>query len=216
MNMNKYMVIDTGASRSFEGGHEFLRGASSEGEIAVYIGKGAGRKYVADPSKIVIILELDGECLGVHTGEEPGLGESNVVGFNRFRLGESPATNLIELVTQTNTSKSAAEAARALFEGAGFDVAVCKDFIGRIVNRLIRPMFNDALRALDEGVATVKDLDLTVKLGLGYRKGFIDPLYKSGLHHHYDVTSALFEVYGQAGYAPTRRGVVAKQRSLKA
>ena len=94
-------------------------------------------------------------------------------------------------------------------------MASCKDFAGRIVDRLIRPQFNEALRALDEGIATAVDLDVTVQLGLGYRNGFIGPLYKSGLHHHYDVTKALFEVYGQAAYAPARRAVVAKQRSLK-
>jgi 3-hydroxybutyryl-CoA dehydrogenase len=213
--MNNYVVIDTGNSRSFEAGHSFIQGASANAAITVYIGKDAGSKYVPDAPKLAILIELGTECLGVHTGESPGSESSNVLGFSRFRLGDLPATNLVEVVMQSNTSEASAEAARALFEQAGFDVASCKDFAGRIVDRLIRPQFNEALRALDEGIATAVDLDVTVQLGLGYRNGFIGPLYKSGLHHHYDVTKALFEVYGQAAYAPARRAVVAKQRSLK-
>lgn len=209
------MVVDIGGSRSFETGHAFLRGASSDGPIVVYVGKDAGSRYVPDASKTAIVLELGMECLGVHTGEAPGAGASNVLGFSRFRLGELAHSNLIELVMQSNTTEVAADAARKMFVEAGFEVSLCKDFSGRIIDRLIRPQFNEALRALDEGIATGADIDLTVQTGLGYSKGFIDLLYKSGLEHHYDATKALFEVYGQPAYAPARRAVVAKQRSVK-
>ena len=53
-----------------------------------------------------------------------------------------------------------------------------------------------ALRQLDEGLATAVDMDTTLKLGLGYPQGPIELLERSGLHHHYDVTEALFEATG--------------------
>jgi 3-hydroxybutyryl-CoA dehydrogenase len=117
-------------------------------------------------------------------------------------------------VRQPATPQSAIDAARAVFESAGLQVAVCKDMPGRIVDRLVRPYYNAALRRLEEGLATAVDMDTTLKLGLGYPQGPIELLERSGLHHHYDVTEALFEAIGDPAYAPARRAQVAKQRAL--
>jgi 3-hydroxybutyryl-CoA dehydrogenase len=54
---------------------------------------------------------------------------------------------------------------------------------------------------------------VTCRLGLGYRDGPIERVERGGLANHYDVTAALFEVYGTPAYAPARRAVVAKQRA---
>ena len=70
------------------------------------------------------------------------------------------------------------------------------------------------MRLLDEGLATAADMDLTCRLGLGYRDGPIERLERGGLAHHYDVSRALHEVYGTPGFAPARRaGVAAARRS---
>jgi 3-hydroxyacyl-CoA dehydrogenase len=77
---------------------------------------------------------------------------------------------------------------------------------------VVRPKYNAALRLLDEGLATAKDMDVTCRLGLGYRMA--DRAGRARrLANHYDVTAALFEVYGTPAYAPARRAVVAKQRA---
>jgi electron transfer flavoprotein beta subunit len=94
-----------------------------------------------------VAIELAHECLGVHTGEERGKEGSNVVGFARFRLGRADPTPLVELVRQPQTRDSAIAAAKAAFEAAGLKVAVCGDFPGRIVDRLIRPYLNAACAA---------------------------------------------------------------------
>jgi 3-hydroxybutyryl-CoA dehydrogenase len=83
---------------------------------------------------------------------------------------------------------------------------------GRIIDRLVRPYYNAALRRLDEGLATAADMDTTLKLGLGYPEGPIALLERSGLGHHFDVTQALYEATGDSAYAPARRARVAKQR----
>ena len=122
---------------------------------------------------------------------------------------------MIELVRQPATEQSAIDAAKAVFEAAGFDVVVCSDQSGRIIDRLVRPKYNVALRVLDEGLATAKDMDLTCRMGLGYPDGPIERVARGGLSNHYDVTQSMFEIYGTQAFAPARRAVVAKQRGAK-
>lgn len=205
-----YAIIKSGESRSFPEGDAFLTGAVSgpSADIAIY----CGEPHRPDPSKAAILVELGQESLGAHTGEQMGGEGSNVLGFARYRNGNDAPSNLIELVRQSGTPDSAVAAARALFEGAGFAVAVCSDQAGRIIDRLVRPKYNAALRLLDESLATQKDMDLTCRLGLGYPDGPIERVVRGGLDAHYEITKGLFETYGSPGYAPARRAVVAAQR----
>jgi 3-hydroxybutyryl-CoA dehydrogenase len=213
-----YQIIDTGGSRSFPGPHKLLEGAAAEGEIVLVIGARAGeafRELGAHADKSAVVIELGTECLGVYTGESRGTEGSNVLGFARFRLGDAEPSNLIELVRQPKTPAAAIATARAVFEGAGFKVAVCGDFPGRIVDRLIRPYYNAALRRLDEGLATADDLDTTLRLGLGYPEGPIALIERTGLARHFEVTQALWEALGDAAYSPARRARVAKERESR-
>lgn len=209
-----YQIVDTGGSRSFPADHPFLRGAASGGEVLVLLGARAGRALAeARPeARAAVLVELGTECLGVHTGESRATEGSNVLGFARFRLGDSEPSKLVEVVRQPATPAAAIAAARAVFESAGLEVAVCGDFAGRIVDRLVRPYYNAALRRLDEGLATADDLDLTLRLGLGYPEGPIALLERTGLARHHDVSRALFEAHGDPAFAPARRALVAKQR----
>jgi len=169
----------------------------------------------APERKTVVLVELGTECLGAHTRESRGGEGSNVLGFSRFRVGSADPTNLVEVVRQPGTPDAAVAAAKELFEAAGLQVSVCADFDGRILDRLVRPYFNAALRRLDEGLASADDLDKTLELGLGYPTGPISLLERTGLEHHYDVTKALYDALGDPAYAPARRARVAKQRQKK-
>jgi 3-hydroxybutyryl-CoA dehydrogenase len=210
----RYTVIDTGDSRSFPAGDPFLAQAAPDGEVAVLIGRGAGAALprAGRERRTAVLVELGTECLGVHTGESRGGEGSNVLGFARFRLGTAEPSRLVEVVRQPATPPAALDAARQVLEGAGLVVAVCNDFAGRIVDRLVRPYYNAALRRLDEGLATADDLDATLRLGLGYPEGPIALLERTGLAEHFDVTRDLFEAYGEPAYAPARRARVASQR----
>ncbi|OWW20991.1 3-hydroxyacyl-CoA dehydrogenase family protein [Noviherbaspirillum denitrificans] len=212
-----YSIIDTGNSRSFPVSHALLEGKSADGDVVILIGDRAGYALskVEAGSKTAVLVELGSECLGVHTGESRAKEGSNVLGFARFRLGDGDPSNLVELVRQPGTPASAIDAAKAVLEGAGLKVAVCFDFAGRIIDRLVRPYYNAALRRLDEGLATADDMDLTLRLGLGYPEGPIALLERTGLEHHFDVTQSLFEAYGESPYAPARRARVAKARAEK-
>jgi 3-hydroxybutyryl-CoA dehydrogenase len=209
-----YRIVTSGESRSFGKSDALIAGASHEGEVVIIVGNGVadglarldGRERYA-----AVVVELAAECLGLYTGESGGTEGSNVLGFSRFRLGEAAPSNLVELVRQPRTPDAAIAAAKAAFESAGLKVAVCGDFAGRIVERLVRPYYNAALRRLDEGLASAEDMDTTLKLGLGYPEGPIALLERTGLAHHYDAAQALFAAYGDPAYAPARRARVAKQ-----
>jgi len=212
------MLIDTGGSRSFPGAHKLLDAARADDAIALLIGGEAGNalaRVTAPEAKRAILIELGTECLGVHTGERSGHEGSNVLGFARFRIGDDPPSDLVELVRQPRTTAAAIDTAKALFGAAGLQVALCSDFAGRIIDRLVRPYYNAALNRLDEGLASAEHLDLTLRLGLGYPEGPIALLERSGLAHHFDVTAALFEAYGDKAFAPARRARVAKERQRR-
>ena len=215
--MTTYRIIQSGPSASFPDPHPLITQAHPQGDGWIVVGQGAGHAYraqqAAASAAMFVAIELGTECLGVHTGESGGTEGSNVVGFSRFRLGKADPTALVEIVRQPGTRPEALAAVRQVFEAAGLKVAICGDFPGRIVNRLIRPYFNATLRRLDEGLASAADLDKTLCLGLGYPEGPIALLERTGLAEHHDVTEALYIALGQEPYWPARRSQVAKQRA---
>ncbi len=212
----KVCVLFYGDSRSFRpAALPFPEPVSLEdAEIVIVAGADAGFRLndVNASTKRAVLVELGTDCLGVWTGESRGLEGSNVLGFSRFRLGNRPASDLVEIVRQPRSSEDAITAARDVFESAGFTTAVCYDAPGRIVDRLVRPYFNSALQALDEGLASADDLDLTVRLGLGYPVGPISLLEDTGLAAHFKVSQALYEAFGEPSLLPSRRARVAWAR----
>jgi len=216
----QYAILDTGFSRSFPATHALLAGAAKDlkyARVVIVIGEHAGRHAKSLKKwkdKAAVLIELGTESLGAYTGESRAEEGSNVLGLARFRLGNAEPTQLVELVRQPRTGEAALAAAKEVIEGAGLQVAVCGDFAGRIIDRLVRPYYNAALRRLDEGLATADDLDTTLKLGLGYPEGPIALLERTGLAHHFDVTQALYEATGEQPYAPARRARVAKSRMV--
>jgi 3-hydroxybutyryl-CoA dehydrogenase len=205
-----YAIIMAGDSRSFPPGDPFLTQAGpGDADVLVLLGT---PDFQPDPRRRAILVELGTECLGFHTGEQSGEEGSNVLGFARYRNGGDPPSKLVELVHQPRTAPAAIDAARAVLTQAGLTVALCADQAGRIIDRLVRPKYNAALRFLDEGLATAADMDLTCRLGLGYPDGPIERVARGGLAAHHDVTRALFDSYGTPAYAPARRAAVAAAR----
>lgn len=197
-----------GDSRSFPDGAIDMAG---EGVVLAGRPRGVGETDVGADADFVAV-ELGTECFGEYVGLEPRPGLRKFVGFARFRLGEAPPTQLIELVSLPTTDPAAVAAAQGAFESAGFTVARCADTPGRIVDRLLRPYFNAVLRRLDEGLASAQDMDRTLQLGLGYPEGPNALLARTGLEHHHDVTSALYAALGDQDFASARRAQVAKAR----
>jgi len=207
-------IVIAGTSRSFPVGSDELKAAAGNG--FVFIGTDAGKSYAAATDLAgsdFVAVELGTECLGEHVGLEADARHGKTVGFARFRLGDAEPTKLVELVKMPWTDPQAVAIARAAFEASGLVVALCEDFPGRILDRLLRPYFNAVLRRLDEGLASAADLDKTLCLGLGYPEGPVALLNRTGLQHHFDVTNALYKALGNTDYAPARRAQIAKARS---
>lgn len=205
-----YSIQQRGESRSFPVGDPFFAGAVADPEADVTIH--LGTPVVVDAGKKAVLVEL-GTGFLAEQAEDDNVANANVVGFARFRNGSDAPSKLVELVRMRVTSDEAVAAAKALFEAAGLTVVVCADQPGRILDRLLRPKYNAALRFLDEGLATAADMDTTCKLGLGYPDGPIERVVRGGLAHHCEVTSALFEAYGTPGYAPARMALATFRRA---
>ncbi|MDQ2650704.1 MAG: 3-hydroxyacyl-CoA dehydrogenase family protein [Actinomycetota bacterium] len=204
-------VIAHGPSRSFPEEKSPLGSSVDGAEIVVHLGDPKPDAEL-QMGTVCTLIELGTSSLGAYTGEGLGDEGDSRIGFARWRLGDDPPSRLIELVVQSRTSASAISAATELFAAAGFEVSPCQDRTGRILDRLLRPYFNDALRALDDGVASGPDLDKTVRLGLGYPEGPLELLLRSGLHHHCEITEALYRSIGTSSFAPPRRAIVASER----
>jgi 3-hydroxybutyryl-CoA dehydrogenase len=216
--MNSTQLIDTGNSKSFPHDYPITIEQSVDAKILTIIGKNVHETFlkIQDPEQYdLILLELHLECLGEHTGESMGSEGSNILGFARFRMGNDPPSQLIELVKQPHSSENSIQLAKTFFESQQFIVAVCADTPGRIVNRLIRPYLNAVLRRLDDRLATASDMDLTLKLGLGYPEGPLSLLSRSGLADHAHVSEYLFNALGKDTFFPARRAQVATKHHSK-
>ncbi len=72
---------------------------------------------------------------------------------------------LVEVVNALQTSDETMQRAKSFTEGIGKTPILCEDKPGFIVNRLLIPYLNDAVHALNEGVASAEDIDAAMKLG---------------------------------------------------
>lgn len=212
-----FELIDLGASRSMPDGDVLRSHARAEADVTVIAGGEAAAvaralAHVHLASRRAVLVELGTECLGFHTGEQAAVGETNVLGFARFRLGAQQPSQLVELVRQRSTSELALSAAAAVFKAAGLEVSICGDVPGRIVDSLLRPYLNAALESADEGLAAPAALDQVLRLGLGYPQGPIELLERTGLEAHYQISRALHDSLGAPEFFPARRARVAAMR----
>jgi 3-hydroxybutyryl-CoA dehydrogenase len=101
---------------------------------------------------------------------------------------------LIELSPGLNTSEATCEAARAWCEAAGQTPVRTADRPGFILNALLVPFNNDAIRAVEAGVATPADIDKALKAGLGYKMGPCELLDLIGLDTQVRLCEAFYPV----------------------
>ena len=105
--------------------------------------------------------------------------QSRVVGMH-FCL-PAQLMKLIEMSAGLNTSDETFRRAWAWSEAAGQTPVETQDKPGFILNAFVVPFNNDAIRAVEAGVATASDIDLALKSALGYRMGPLELLDMIGL-----------------------------------
>jgi 3-hydroxybutyryl-CoA dehydrogenase len=116
--------------------------------------------------------------------------EDRVVGMH-FCL-PAQLMKLIELSPGLNTSAATYEAARAWCEAAGQTPVRTEDRPGFILNALLVPFNNDAIRAVEAGVASPADIDKALKAGLGYKMGPCELLDLIGLDTQVRLCEAFY------------------------
>jgi len=123
-----------------------------------------------------------------------------VVGMHFFN--PPPVMKLLEVIPALQTSPDTLAFARAFGERVGKTTILSKDRAGFVVNFLLVPYLNSAIRMLDEGFATAEDIDAGVTLGLGHPMGPLTLADLIGLDTALHVSNVLYQEFKDPDYAP--------------
>jgi 3-hydroxybutyryl-CoA dehydrogenase len=126
----------------------------------------------------------------------------------------APAMTLVELVPAITTSDATLAEARAFVEACGKTAVTVKDQAGFVVNALLFPYLNNAVRLYDAGVASRDDIDAAMKGGCNFPMGPLELLDLVGLDTSVAILDALFTEFHDPNFAPAPllRRMVAAQR----
>ena len=113
-----------------------------------------------------------------------------------------PVMGLIELVRAISTSDDTMAFGRAYGVVLGKTTVESRDRAGFIVNALLIPYLNGAIRMLEDGFATREDIDTAVHLGLNHPMGPLQLIDLIGLDTHLFIANVLFEEFKEPTYAP--------------
>jgi 3-hydroxybutyryl-CoA dehydrogenase len=112
-----------------------------------------------------------------------------------------PLMKLVEVVRTIATSDAAFEAAFEFGKSLGKVPVRTSDKTGFIVNRLLVPYLLDAIRAYEEGVGSISDIDNSMKLGCGYPMGPFTLLDFVGLDTTYYISQVMFDEFRERRFA---------------
>ncbi len=130
----------------------------------------------------------------------------------------APAMSLVELVRPITASDATMATARQFAEACGKEPVEVKDQAGFVVNALLFPYLNNAVRLLEQGVASKEDIDTAMKGGCGFPMGPFALLDLVGLDTSLAIIDALYEEFKDPNYAAVpllRRMVAAEQLGRK-
>ena len=112
-----------------------------------------------------------------------------------------PVMKLVEVVRTIATDDAVYEEMVAFGGKLGKTPVRAKDSTGFIVNRLLVPYLLDAIRALEEGVGSIEDIDNSMKLGCGYPMGPLTLLDFVGLDTTYYISQIMFDEFKERRFA---------------
>ena len=113
-----------------------------------------------------------------------------------------PLMKLVEVVRSPLTSAEAFAQAVEFARSLGKTPVRASDRTGFIVNRLLVPYILDAIRALEEGVGSVVDIDEGMRLGCGHPMGPLTLLDFVGLDTTYYIANIMFDEFRERRFAP--------------
>ncbi|MGH9709308.1 MAG: 3-hydroxyacyl-CoA dehydrogenase family protein [Candidatus Acidiferrales bacterium] len=113
-----------------------------------------------------------------------------------------PLMKLVEVIRTIATDPRVYEDAVAFAGRVGKVPVRTSDRTGFIVNRLLVPYLLDAVRVLEDGVASIEDIDNSMKLGCGYPMGPLTLLDFVGNDTTYYIANIMFDEFKEARFAP--------------
>jgi 3-hydroxybutyryl-CoA dehydrogenase len=123
-----------------------------------------------------------------------------VVGLHFFN--PVPLMGLVEVVRAVTTAPAVVARAVAFARRLGKEPIETRDRSGFVVNRLLVPYLLDAVRALEQGVASAADIDRGMQLGCGHPMGPLRLLDLVGLDTVSRIAEIMFDEYREPRYAP--------------
>jgi 3-hydroxybutyryl-CoA dehydrogenase len=127
----------------------------------------------------------------------------DVVGLHFFNPAQ--VMKLVEVVSTVATAEDVVATAVALCHKLGKHPVTCNDRAGFIVNALLFPYLNDAVRMLEANYASADDIDTAMKMGCGYPMGPFELLDVVGLDVSLAIQRTLYLEFREPGFAPAPR-----------
>ena len=124
----------------------------------------------------------------------------DVIGIHFFN--PAPVMRLVEVVSTVSTSPEVVATAKGFSQAVGKHPVSCGDRAGFIVNALLFPYLNDAVKMVEANYATVEDIDTAMKTGCGYPMGPFDVLDVVGLDVSLTIQRELYLEFRERGFAP--------------
>jgi 3-hydroxybutyryl-CoA dehydrogenase len=202
------------------------RGKIEQGEAEAVLGRVSATSSLNDLAECDLVIEsvvedlvvkkdlfaeLDNICnpktiLATNTSTLPVVEMAMATGRPELVCGvhffnPAPAMALVEVVRPITAADTTVEAAIAFAEKCGKDPVEVKDQAGFIVNALLFPYLNNAVRLLEQGVATREGIDSAMKGGCGFPMGPFALLDLVGLDTSLAILDALYEEYRDPNYA---------------
>ena len=133
---------------------------SGSAELAARVGR------LAKPGAVIAIVTTDEAPVGTMAA---GTGRvADVVGLH---LPLAPTPGVVEVVASRHSSPDAVATVVEAIRAAGLTAVSCRDRPGHLVDRIVLPHLGDAVRMVDDGYATVADVEAAMTLGCGYPVG---------------------------------------------
>ncbi len=206
---------------------QIQRGRATEEQKSEVLGRVHGTTSLDDLADVDLVVEAIAEDLAVKTTLFENLDEickptailatttsslpiislarvtqrpQHVIGMHFF----NPATimKLVEVVSTVATDEEVTETVLALCEKVGKVAVTCGDRAGFIVNALLFPYLNDAVKMLEAHYATADDIDLAMKLGCALPMGPFELLDVVGNDVSLAIQKELYLEFREPGFSP--------------
>jgi 3-hydroxybutyryl-CoA dehydrogenase len=224
-SQDKVDGVVTAITKNFD--KQIQRGRSTEEKKAEVLARVSGTIALDDLKDVDIVVEAIAEDLAIKTTLFENLDEickegailatttsslpiiamakvtsrpQDVIGMHFF----NPATimKLVEVVSTVSTSDEVTETTRALCAQVGKVAVSCGDRAGFIVNALLFPYLNDAVKMLEAHYATADDIDLAMKQGCALPMGPFELLDVVGNDVSLAIQKELYQEFREPGFAP--------------